>query len=311
MVEYDAFRKDLANSLLRCAEIRRRSRAGGALNGEDIKIVALLEGLAMDVKNLDLHVFLIFELMFTHKRLARQYLRRHDDLLAQLGVTYRPTSATDLVRWMTHHTMDDALDGGAPRPLRRPQVEGWSSPGRIREGQRGPVIGDRPGLPLSLAVNFIAGFSILAPCLSLWNIRTAFGQLHDRSLMADHAAVPATVTSVKAVTASRSSGIGSDVVLSFRQPSGEACTATWHTGIPAFSGAPGDTVMVVPRSASCEMPLIPLDVGDPMQTFALAAALMAGGLASIKLWSWLSRRSPRPATPSVWPVTAEQRNDLT
>ncbi len=70
MIEFDAFRQDLATSLLECAERRQQSRAGGRLTGEDINVVALLETLAGDVKNLDIHVFLTFELMFTHKRLA-------------------------------------------------------------------------------------------------------------------------------------------------------------------------------------------------------------------------------------------------
>lgn len=310
MVEYDAFRQDLATSLLRCAERRRLSRTGGALTGEDIKVIALLEGLASDVRNLDLHVFLIFELMFTHKRLARRYVRRHDYLLAHVGVTYCPSSATDLVRWLTHHSLDEGSDGGAPRPPRRPAIEVLPPPGRTRTGQRDPVDGDRQGLSRSLTVNFAASFGIVAPCLSLWNVRAAVGQMHDRTLIADHASVPATVVSVSPVTASRSSGLASDVVLGFRQPSGEPCTATWHTGLPAFSGAPGDTVMVVPRSSSCGLPLIPSEVGNPMQTFALAAALMAGGLASIKLWSWLSRRSSWPVRLSPYAVSARRRHDL-
>ena len=156
---------------------------------------------------------------------------------------------------------------------------------------------------------FTACFGMVAPLLSLWITRAAFGQLRDRAFTVDHAAVPATVASVSAVTAGRSIGSASDVVLTFRQPSGKACRVTWHAGM-RFSGTSGDALPVVPRSAGCELPLIPSQIGDPMQTFSVAAALMAGGLASLKLWAWLFRHSPPPLTRPVWPSARMQRHDL-
>jgi hypothetical protein len=109
MVEFDVFRQNLATSLLACADRRRACGAGGTPSGEDLKIAARLERLAADVENLDLHVFLIFELMFTQKRLARRFLRQRDDLLAQIGVTTWPENASDLVRWMTRQISSQRL----------------------------------------------------------------------------------------------------------------------------------------------------------------------------------------------------------
>ena len=195
-----------------------------------------------------------------------------------------------MVRWLTSHTADSDREDFSPTPSRRSAAEASPRPVNAPGLRQDSLDGGEQSLPRSFAVNFSAGFSVVAPLLSLWNVRAAFGPMNDRAFMADHASVPATVVSVSPVTASRSSASSIDVVLAFRQASGEACTSTWHTGIPPFSGAPGDTVMVVPRSASCGLPLIPSSVGDPMQTFALAAALMAGALASTKFWSRLSRR---------------------
>lgn len=158
-----------------------------------------------------------------------------------------------------------------------------------------PPAGAKQASLRSCAIDFSAGLGIVAPILSLWYVRLAVGQRHDRAFMADHAAVPARVVSVDPSSDGRSAGSADTVVLAFQPPSGTPCRVTWQAARPGFTGAPGETLTVVPRSADCVLPLIPSRIGDPVQTFALAAALMAGGLACLKAWAWLFRHPPLPA----------------
>ncbi len=121
MVEFDAFRQNLATSLLDCAD-RRRTAVGSRASGEDLKIAALLERLSADAGNVDLHVFLLFQLMLTHEGLARRFADRREALLDDVGMLYWPANATDLVRWLVWQTSSEAPSDIATlaHPRRRP-----------------------------------------------------------------------------------------------------------------------------------------------------------------------------------------------
>jgi hypothetical protein len=124
--------------------------------------------------------------------------------------------------------------------------------------------------------------------------------------MDGHAAVPANVISVdKLAGGGKSTTSPTDVVLAFQpSPSSGPCRVTLRADTSSMSVELGQSLMVVPRSPDCELPLIPSRIGDPLQTFAVAAALLIGGLASLKFWSRLGKRPSRPAAPSVLSSTA-------
>ncbi len=296
MSDLDVFRQDFSGILTGCAKARRASLRGGVGSSDDFKIIALFERLAREAETIDPTVFRQFHSSADQGLETRSFVFRREALLAQVGVLYWPTDAADLIGWIGVRCSEDLdLDREpctAMLPTERPRSRGGPSPARkSRE------------LARSWASDFSAGFGIVAPLLSLWNVRLAVEQLHDRAFIVEHASVPATVISVKPASISRSNGSASDVVMAFQQASGETCRVTWHSVLPPFAGAPGESMPVVPRSSVCELPLIPTQIGDPMQTFAIAAALMAGGLGSLKVWAWLFRHSLRPTSrPTRFPA---------
>ena len=291
MVEFDSFRQNLATLLLCQADRRRQSAAEGRLTGEDLKVVALLERLARDCENLDLHVFLICRLMFTHRHLARRFLQRRDHLLAQVGVIAWPSDATELVRWMMRNLIDDEEDrsvmiNGDRSAATRPVGPVQAPPAALRPAVRSRA----PGAFATAARDLTAGFGIVAPLLALWEVKLGIGQWRDQAAAQAGTAVPATVISSEPVRGGRSGPIASKVVLTFQPtPAASACqVAARVSGDPSHHAA-GTTVMVVPRSPACEPPLVVAAIGDPAITFVLAAGLMAGGLGALKLWSRLGR----------------------
>lgn len=291
MVEFDVFRQDLATLLLCRADRRRHAWAGSQATGEDLKIIALLEQLAADVENLDMQVFLVCRAMLTHKRLARRYLRRRDELLAQIGVTYWPVGATDLVRWISRQTLADDPEAprqGAARAIPAPPPRSTDSPYRSRSAAAAP----RSPLGTSVAADFCAGFGIVAPMLALWEVGVGVGQWRDNATATSHPSVPASVVAADPIGGDRSAGLASTVVLNFQPtPAATSCQVSVRVGFTPVRPEVGTTLMVVPRSANCEPPLIAAELGDPLMTFGLAAALLAGGIVALKMWSGLSRRS--------------------
>lgn len=292
MVEFDAFRQDLATLLLCRADRRRHALAGAQATGEDLKIVALLDKLAADVENLDMQVFLVCRSMLTHKRLARIYLVRRDELLAQIGVTYWPVSATDLVRWISQQTLADDPEATRHETVRAIPAPRSRSTGKVTPQSRSPLVA-------SVAADFCAGFGIVAPMLALWEVGVGVEQWRDRTTVDAHPAVPASVVAADAIGGDRSAGLASTVVLTYRpSPSAASCQVSVRVGFTPMRPEVGTTLMVVPRSANCEPPLIAAELGSPMITFGLAAASLVAGVVALKMWSGLSRRAVRPHEPA-------------
>ncbi|WP_131114406.1 hypothetical protein [Lichenihabitans psoromatis] len=304
MSDLDIFRQDFSGILSQCAKAREVSLCGALSSGDDLKIIALFERLARDAETLDAAVLAHYSIAEQGLG-ARWFVLRREALLAQVGILYWPTDAADLIRWMVTQASLDL----AEEPSLSPNSS-MLPPARRRRSRGSSASTHKPqGLGRAWAIEFSAGLGIVAPLLSLWHVRAGIGQMQDRAFMAEHPSVPATVISVDPSGGVRSSGSADMVVLDFRQPSGEACRVTWHSNLP-FTGTPGDILAVVPRSSACGLPLIPLQVGDPPQSFALAAALMAAGLISLRLWAWFSRHLPQ-RTNRPKPYSARsRRHDL-
>lgn len=119
MTDFDSFRITLATTLLSAADRRRRSSADCRPSGEDLKILALLERLAADAARLDPHVYAICGAALAQEPLARRFMQRRDDLLAEIGITVCPPSATALVTWLHGQVIDDVTTAGRGGPESR------------------------------------------------------------------------------------------------------------------------------------------------------------------------------------------------
>ena len=106
MDEFDRFRHELAAMLLAAADRRQQSFAGRRPSGEDLKVIALFERLAADAARLDPSAYRHFGWPLAHEPLARHFSRRRDALLAELGITGCPRSATELVTWLHGQVVD-------------------------------------------------------------------------------------------------------------------------------------------------------------------------------------------------------------
>ncbi len=307
MVDLDAFRRDFAATLLDCADRRHRSAGGGVLTGEDLKIIALFERLAADVENVDRHVLLTFDVAMTHKRLARVFPRPCEDLLAQVGVSYCPPNATELLRWLTKQVGAEARQ---IRPADRSTAAFGSARDRKHPSRRrsSAEIAAPPDFLVSVAADFSAGLGIVAPMLAVWQVARGIGQWRDRAVAEGHPTVPANVISSQPSAGIRHPGLSSQVVLSFRpSASSETCVVSVRIGRPPEQTMAGTTMLVVPRSAECEAPLLRSEIGDPLTTFALAACLMLAGVGALKLWNWLDRPEAYQAHVALRPVWSRPR----
>ncbi|MCW6512230.1 hypothetical protein [Lichenifustis flavocetrariae] len=302
MSDLDVFRRDFSGILTGCANARRASLCGGSGSGEDLKIMALFERLAREAETIDPAVFAGLRAVTEQGLATRHFIPRREALLAQVGVLYWPKDVVDLVRWIAVQSSEDLDLCRKPVPILSPATQPRRHAGLDPARRRRDISYGR-------ANDFYAGFGIVALLLSLWNVTLAFGQMHDRAFVAGHATVPATIVSIEPTSVGKSSGLARDVVLTFQQPHGEICRVVWHAALPSFEGAPGASLPVVPRSSACEVPIIPSRIGDPMQTFTLAAVLMAGGLVSLHMWGWLLRHPPRPFFQSLWLPPESRRHD--
>ncbi len=275
IVPFDAFRQDLAARLIHQVGRRRRLSPYQAPTAEDRKVIALLERLAEDVRNLDLHVFLIFQSMLSTTHLARRYGARRNELFARIGVTYRPVDATDLVRWMTWTIVEDdrlpSVAGDAPRPV-------------VAEGPGGFAASERRVLAHALSRPFHVlpdegrlEWGIVVAFLVFWAVVVGIGQWRDRAFMEAHPAVSALVVSTEAFGGGKSSGVALNVLLDFTpSPAAAPCRSQIRVDFLPRRPAPGESIDVVPRSGKCEPPLFPQRIGNPLVSFAFAAFLAGG-----------------------------------
>lgn len=295
MVAFEVFRQDLTNLLLRCADHRRHGGPGCPDVGESRAIAALFERLAADVRNLDLQVFLVCQTRLRHQRLAGSFTQRRDDLLAQIGVTYCPANATELMCWMSRHSREaDHVSDGSPLrfvPLLPGRgFGGTAAPARARSRKDGPST-----ISASVASDFAVAFGIVAPMLSVWEFGRAVGQWRDQQTLHATSPVPATVIASETIGGDRSPGLARQVVLSFQPtPRSASCQVAVRIGFAPTGPEPGSTMAVVPRTGNCEPPLLPSEIGDPGATVMLAASLMIGGLGSITLWDRIYRKKHGP-----------------
>ena len=146
--------------------------------------------LAADTEHLDLHVFLICKLMLTHRHLALRFLDRREGLLSEVGVTYRPATATELVRWLIWRTMDDSPEGRPGSDQARKMTLAVLSPNRAGRMRAYPA-----GSFVSAAIGLSTWIGIVAPVISVWEIGRAIGQWRDGAAPDGQVIVPATVIS--------------------------------------------------------------------------------------------------------------------
>jgi hypothetical protein len=295
--DLDLFRQDLAGLMQALARDRRRACAGAAACGQDLKIIALFEKLARDAETCDAGVFHACQNRLDREPLARCFQRR-TDLLAEIGTLFWPKSIGELVGWMT----DQVTAGPAPRQGRDPFDNLTAVHSALASPTPRPSFGDtaQREAPAAWAVEFTAAFGIVAPVLGVWEIGVAVGQQHDRAAMSAHPAVPARVVSADSVPDGRGAST-TDVVLAFRpSPSAGDCRIMMRAVSPPLAVQPGQSLMVVPRSFDCEAPLIQSRIGDPLPTILLAAALLAGGVACLGVWSrWRLPRTQRLGLPAL------------
>lgn len=304
MSDLDLFRQDLAGLLARCATDRRLSLCGGVESGEDLKIIALFERLAREAATLDAAVIERGAHAANPGLDKRCFVPRREALLAQVGVLYWPGSAADLVQWMGAQVLEIDPPGGdggrvppADRPAARRPADAGPSPPRV-----GGTI-KASAFPSSFANDFSAGFGIVAPLLSVWEIGQGIGQWRDHVRLGSRPAVPASVLSAMPSEGDRGASLSSDLLVSFKpSPSETACRVAVRIGPATVRPAAGATLMVVPRSFNCEPPLIASEIGSPMMTFALAAGLMAGGLVALRLWGSLATREPGQRATGMAPL---------
>ena len=125
MTDIGQFRQHLADMLLSAAERRYRPGGDHGPSGEDLKVIALLERLAVDVSRLDPLVYQTYGSALSEEPLARRFLERRDELLGDIGIIVCPKSATALVAWLHAQLVDDTPIGTGHSEERRmgaPQI---------------------------------------------------------------------------------------------------------------------------------------------------------------------------------------------
>jgi hypothetical protein len=295
MLDLEMFRQDLAGLLHGMAEDRRRA-SGGRMCGEDLKIVALYHRLAREAATFDGAVYAACQDRLAPEPLARCFRDRRDDLLVQVGTMFWPKTADELVTWLT-----DQIVADRPKTATDGQAGEWASlrqppPNRGRDRSNAP----RQTFTASWGIDFCAGFGIVAPMLAVWEVRVGAAQWQDRALAHAHPAVAAHVASVETMVEGRSAA--TNVVLDFSPaPGAGSCRIMMRDVMPPLTVTPGQSLMVIPRSSDCEVPLVAARIGDPWSTFALAIALVAGGLVALKLWARLGRPRVRRMEHPVLP----------
>ena len=280
MVEFDVFRLELA-AAFRSSARRRETWARYRAEGDDLR-TELCERLASDAENLDLHVFLLCQLMFTKGDLAERFYDVRDELLSEIGTGSPPASATEFVRVTLRRTLNDAPPAWRIRSSK--EVGAYERPS-FRSGactSRRSMPHARLGM-VAIGDAALAWTGIVAPILSVWE----FGRGASQSLVQRssdlRSAVPATVISAEPVPSLRHPPAAYDAVVSFQSsPASTPCEAGVRIG-GASAPIAGTMLVVVPRSVRCQTPLLPSDIGDPFATWALAAALMIGGVGAFKL----------------------------
>ena len=277
MPPLEDFRRELADLLSAYAE-RRRARAHGRSAEREFAIAAILERLARECATLDPADYQACRVALRH--LPRRPMRRPDHLLAEIGVTYTPENASDLVFWMTRRLLRSAPAGNGAAGARAPLIE-------------------------AVACNFAAGFCVVAPILAVWEGKLGIEQWRDQTIADATPAVPAVVVASEEADGGRNADRSATVVLNFRpSPAAEQCQVPIRTGLRQAQPYSGGTLMVVPRSNYCEPPILEDDLGNPALTLTLSVALMVGAMGSLKLWGWLQRREDRRGAAPDWTASS-------
>ncbi len=160
---------------------------------------------------------------------------------------------------------------------------------RVRLGRPGRTQAE------SFALSLTSGFGVVGPLLAAWEVGIGLSQLGDLRVASRNPAVTATVVSAAPVSTGRSTGASRDLVLAFPAgPAADPCRVTVRVGPDAAGMVPGQSLTVVPRADACAPPVIPSQIGSVGQTFLLAALLLAGGLASLRVWGVLWGSAARP-----------------
>ncbi len=258
---------DLAAALRLLAERKRQTLPLSLDFARDLRTIRLLDDLAGDAPHLSPRVALLHESILASATLARTYARHRVRLLDAVGVAYVPVDADDLVRWLVRQVAELARRDREAGTIARPQ-----------------------GAGVRFVLDLSAGFSIVAPLMAFRQGRVASAQWHDRAFAASHRPLDATLQALRIRAGGRSGPVPSADIAFVPAGSHDTCHVT-------VAGQPGQefpqvggTLAVVPRGQACDVPLIPSAIGDPVLSVALAAAMLAFGLACLTLWSTLRRR---------------------
>ncbi len=281
----DAFRRDLAITLRSQAERRRQALGGTGSFADQLDAIRLLEDLADDAKNVKPHVFLIYRSLLANDRLRRLFEREKRGLFARVGVDRTPCDATDLIRWMLREVGDMAYHEGTWPDAGC--LELYCEPARDRPREQDRASG--PSATQTFVLELSAGFGIVTPMLAIWEARQGFWQWRDQAFVAAHQKLPAMIVSLDQVDDGRSSQFLA-ASLAFTPPGQAECRVTLKRHSGTSFPKVGGTMDVVPRAPGCAEPLVPSQIGDPLATLTLSAALLVGGLSSLKLWAALRRR---------------------
>ena len=283
------FRRKLAHRLRVCAA-RQRARVGQPCD-VDLNFTDLLEEIACDTELLPQALVDEVSRRCADPMFAQCFERVWIGLPDVLGTSLVPASATDLVRWMI-------VQAETGRERRNLEASGCSDQHGSRAVRAVRRSAPRPTDMLSsIAYDFTGAYAVVAPMLAVWEVSEAVSKWRDKVFAASH---PETVANIVAVVTSEA-GRGSAPVfetLAFTPPD---ATAVCRIAIKIGSRPPdmvGQRIAVVPRSAACQVPIIPGSIGDPWGSLLAALVAVVSGLASLKAWSWLRQRQA-PSARSV------------